>query len=53
MKSRTNNSFQLSGHVSGIGKEHILIIDSDKIEHSFKRDKIIDIKLIQRNEHKA
>jgi len=50
IKSKLGFTCNISGHVSAIGKEYILLIDSDKVEHSFKRTHIEDIKLIKKKQ---
>lgn len=46
IKDKTGNISTLSGHLVAVGKEHILLIDQDSKEHSFKRQHIEDIKQI-------
>jgi hypothetical protein len=36
-------NFTLSGYVTAVGKEHILLIDQDRVEYSFKRRHISEI----------
>ena len=37
----------LSGYFSTIGKDHVLFLDSDKLEHPFKKVNIVDVKIIK------
>lgn len=48
IKNKLRHDHNLSGWISAIGKDNVLFLDQDKVEHSFKKDTIIEIKCIKR-----
>jgi hypothetical protein len=53
VKSKTGNVNTMSGYISTVGKEYILFLDQDGIEHPFRKSCIIEIKQIQNENPKS
>jgi hypothetical protein len=52
IKSKLGLINTISGHISGAGKDHILLIDQDKKEFCFKKSNVVDVKCITYNQSK-
>ena len=48
VKTRLGFTFTMSGYVTAVGKEHILILDSDENEHSYKKSQVTEITCIRK-----
>lgn len=47
LKSKLGFNNTISGHVSAVGKSYLLLVDSDKKEHSFLKENIVSCKVIK------
>lgn len=45
------NLSTISGWVTAVSKDYLILMDQDKRDHSFKRDKIKHIKRIENGKH--